>query len=56
MLGIGLRTDTLKAKSDATQRAEIDAALARLIGADGMGSLFKVLALTSPNAPQPAGL
>jgi len=56
MLGIGLRTDTLKAKSDAAQRAEIDAALARLIGADGMGSLFKVLALTSPNAPQPAGL
>jgi NADH dehydrogenase [ubiquinone] 1 alpha subcomplex assembly factor 7 len=46
----------LKAKSDAAQCAEIDAALERLIGADGMGSLFKVLALTSPDSPQPAGL
>ena len=55
-LGIGLRTETLKAKSDAAQCAEIDAALERLIGADGMGSLFKVLALTSPDSPQPAGL
>ena len=55
-LGIGLRTETLKAKSDAKACAEIDAALERLIGAEGMGSLFKVLALTSPNAPQPAGL
>jgi NADH dehydrogenase [ubiquinone] 1 alpha subcomplex assembly factor 7 len=55
-LGIGLRTETLKAKSDPTVCAEIDAALERLIGADGMGSLFKVLALTSPNAPRPAGL
>jgi NADH dehydrogenase [ubiquinone] 1 alpha subcomplex assembly factor 7 len=56
MLGIGLRTETLKAKSDAAQCAEIDAALERLIGAEGMGSLFKVLALTSPDTPQPAGL
>jgi NADH dehydrogenase [ubiquinone] 1 alpha subcomplex assembly factor 7 len=55
-LGIGLRTQTLKAKSDAAVCAEIDAALERLIGAEGMGSLFKVLALSSPNAPQPAGL
>jgi NADH dehydrogenase [ubiquinone] 1 alpha subcomplex assembly factor 7 len=55
-LGIDLRTETLKAKSDAAQCAEIDAALERLIGADGMGSLFKVLALTSPHSPQPAGL
>ena len=56
LLGIGLRTETLKKKSDAAQRDAIDAALERLIGADGMGSLFKVLALTSPNGPQPAGL
>jgi NADH dehydrogenase [ubiquinone] 1 alpha subcomplex assembly factor 7 len=55
-LGIGLRAETLKAKSDASQRAEIDAALERLIGAEGMGSLFKVLALTAPGMPQPAGL
>jgi NADH dehydrogenase [ubiquinone] 1 alpha subcomplex assembly factor 7 len=55
-LGIGLRTQMLKAKSDAAQCAAIDAALERLIGADGMGSLFKVLAITAPDAPQPAGL
>jgi NADH dehydrogenase [ubiquinone] 1 alpha subcomplex assembly factor 7 len=55
-LGIALRAETLKAKSDAAHRAEIDAALQRLIGDAGMGSLFKVLALTAPNAPQPAGL
>ncbi len=56
LLGIGLRAETLKAKSDAAQCAEIDAALERLIGAQGMGSLFKVLALTAPTTPQPAGL
>jgi len=58
-----LGTDTMQAELDASnatrvsrELAEIDAALERLIGADGMGSLFKVLALTSPDAPQPAGL
>jgi NADH dehydrogenase [ubiquinone] 1 alpha subcomplex assembly factor 7 len=55
-LGIGLRSETLKAKSDAKVCAEIDAALERLIGAEGMGSLFKVLALASPDTPEPAGL
>ncbi len=55
-LGIGLRAETLRAKSDASQRAEIDAAFERLIGVEGMGSLFKVLALTAPSAPKPAGL
>jgi NADH dehydrogenase [ubiquinone] 1 alpha subcomplex assembly factor 7 len=54
-LGIGLRAETLKAKSDAGTRAEIDSACERLIGAAGMGSLFKVLALTAPDAPRPAG-
>jgi NADH dehydrogenase [ubiquinone] 1 alpha subcomplex assembly factor 7 len=54
-LGIDLRAEALKAKSDAATRAEIDAARTRLIGAAGMGSLFKVLALASPDAPQPAG-
>jgi NADH dehydrogenase [ubiquinone] 1 alpha subcomplex assembly factor 7 len=55
-LGIELRAETLKAKADAATRAEIDAARTRLIGAAGMGSLFKVLALASPDAPRPAGL
>jgi len=56
VLGIALRAETLKAKADAATSAEIDAALQRLIGAEGMGSLFKVLALATPNLPQPAGL
>jgi SAM-dependent MidA family methyltransferase len=30
--------------------------LERLIGDQGMGSLFKVLALAAPATPQPAGL
>jgi NADH dehydrogenase [ubiquinone] 1 alpha subcomplex assembly factor 7 len=55
-LGIELRAETLKAKADAPERANIDAALERLIGAEGMGSLFKVLAITAPGMPQPAGL
>ena len=55
-VGIGLRAETLKAKCDAKESAEIDAALERLIGVQGMGSLFKVLALTAPGMPQPAGL
>ena len=55
-LGIGLRAETLKAKGGASQRADIDAALERLIGAEGMGSLFKVLAIAAPGMPQPAGL
>ncbi len=55
-LGIVLRAETLKAKGDDALRGEIDAALDRLIGALGMGSLFKVLALTAPGTPQPAGL
>jgi NADH dehydrogenase [ubiquinone] 1 alpha subcomplex assembly factor 7 len=54
-LGIELRAATLKAKADAVTRAEVDSALRRLISADGMGSLFKVLALTAPDVPQPAG-
>jgi NADH dehydrogenase [ubiquinone] 1 alpha subcomplex assembly factor 7 len=55
-LGIDLRAETLKTKGDAKTRAEIDAARERLIGTEGMGSLFKVLALASPDAPRPAGL
>lgn len=55
-LGIELRAETLRAKADARLHAEIDAALERLIGAAGMGSLFKVMALTAPDSPQPAGL
>ncbi len=55
-LGIALRADALKANQDAATRAEIDAALQRLIGDQGMGSLFKVMAIASPDSPHPAGL
>jgi NADH dehydrogenase [ubiquinone] 1 alpha subcomplex assembly factor 7 len=55
-LGIKVRADALKANQDAATRAEIDAGLQRLIGDGGMGSLFKVMAIASPNAPHPAGL
>ena len=56
-LGIDHRAAALKAAADARQRADIDAALARLTGmGDGqMGSLFKVLALQSPALPPPPG-
>jgi NADH dehydrogenase [ubiquinone] 1 alpha subcomplex assembly factor 7 len=55
-LGIALRADTLRANQDAATRAEIAAALQRLIGDPGMGSLFKVMAIASPDSPRPAGL
>ena len=55
-LGIELRAETLKQKGDASVRVEIEAALDRLIGAEGMGSLFKVMAITHPDSPIPAGL
>jgi NADH dehydrogenase [ubiquinone] 1 alpha subcomplex assembly factor 7 len=55
-LGIELRADALKADQDAATASEIDAALQRLIGDKGMGSLFKVMAIASPDSPHPAGL
>jgi NADH dehydrogenase [ubiquinone] 1 alpha subcomplex assembly factor 7 len=56
VLGIELRAEALKANQDAATCAEIDAGLQRLIGDKGMGSLFKVMAIVSPNSPHPAGL
>jgi len=56
-LGIGHRAETLKAQADARQRADVDAAFARLTGTGDkqMGALFKVLALQSPVLPPPPG-
>lgn len=52
-LGIEARAATL---ASAPGRAgEVAAALHRLIGPQEMGSLFKVMALTSPEAPAPPG-
>jgi SAM-dependent MidA family methyltransferase len=46
-IGIGARAEALKARATPTQRADIEAAVARLSdrSAKGMGSLFKVLAV-----------
>ena len=54
-LGIAERAAALVAR--APERAiEIDAARLRLTGDDAMGGLFKVVALTSPDWPAPAGM
>ena len=49
-LGIGLRAEALKRKASLPQAADIDAALLRLTqkGPDGMGELFKVMAIADP--------
>jgi len=54
-VGIEVRAERLRAGADADGRAAIDAALRRLTGTDAMGRLFKVLAITSPGLPVPAG-
>jgi NADH dehydrogenase [ubiquinone] 1 alpha subcomplex assembly factor 7 len=55
-LGIEARATALKAGATATQAADVDSALGRLVGAEGMGSLFQVMAIAHPDLPQPAGL
>jgi NADH dehydrogenase [ubiquinone] 1 alpha subcomplex assembly factor 7 len=49
-LGVEARAAALRAKATAAQAADIDAALARLIGSDGaaMGELFKAVAFADP--------
>jgi SAM-dependent MidA family methyltransferase len=42
-MGIMLRAEILKQKASAKDRADIDAALQRLVSPDHMGNLFKVL-------------
>jgi len=54
-LGIVQRADTLKARASAEQRQTIDAALQRLIGADQMGTLFRVLAVGDDRSAAPSG-
>ena len=50
-LGIEARAEMLR-KAGAS---DVDASLRRLLDAEEMGNLFKVLALTAPTAPTPAG-
>ncbi len=54
-LGLEDRARTLLATADAARREEIAGARHRLVHPDEMGLLFKVLALTSPDLPPPAG-
>jgi NADH dehydrogenase [ubiquinone] 1 alpha subcomplex assembly factor 7 len=54
-LGIAARAAALKRGATAAQAEAIDAALARLIGPDQMGSLFRVLAVGDNATSAPAG-
>lgn len=54
-LGIAARAERLSRNATAPQKHDIEAALARLTGAQEMGSLFKVLGITPPGADAPAG-
>ena len=54
-LGIAERAKALKAQASGAQRAAIDAALARLIAPDQMGTLFRVLAVGDDRSAAPAG-
>ncbi|MCL6729998.1 SAM-dependent methyltransferase [Sphingomonas sp. SE220] len=53
-LGIGARAASL-VDANPERAAELAAAVQRLTGKNGMGELFKVLAIHCPDWPQPAG-
>ncbi len=52
-LGIAARAATLLASASKEQAADIGSARHRLVDADAMGRLFKVIALTHPDSPAP---
>jgi NADH dehydrogenase [ubiquinone] 1 alpha subcomplex assembly factor 7 len=54
-LGIGARAVALRRRATAEQALALDTALERLTGADAMGHLFRVLAVTARAAPAPPG-
>ena len=54
-LGIQQRAQVLKRTANPKQAADIDSALDRLVGGEGMGTLFKALALSTPGFGPPAG-
>lgn len=54
-LGIEARADALLRRATPEQAAAIRSGCDRLIAADGMGTLFKALAVTHPAFPPPAG-
>ncbi len=54
-LGIVTRLAALLRHAEPAQAAALESGCARLVGDDAMGRLFKVLALTAPGSPAPAG-
>jgi NADH dehydrogenase [ubiquinone] 1 alpha subcomplex assembly factor 7 len=54
-LGAEQRLAALSARATPVQQRALQAGVVRLIAPDQMGTLFKVLALTSPGLPAPAG-
>ena len=54
-LGIEARAEQLRANAAPVDAAKIAAALVRLTAPTQMGTLFKVMAMTAPGWPQPAG-
>ncbi|PWC43898.1 SAM-dependent methyltransferase [Azospirillum sp. TSO22-1] len=54
-LGIQQRAQVLKRSATPKQAADIDSALDRLVNGEGMGTLFKALALASKGFGPPAG-
>jgi NADH dehydrogenase [ubiquinone] 1 alpha subcomplex assembly factor 7 len=54
-LGAEARLATLSLRATPAQRSGLESGLRRLMDPGEMGDLFKVVALTSPGLPQPAG-
>ncbi|MBM3507207.1 MAG: class I SAM-dependent methyltransferase [Alphaproteobacteria bacterium] len=54
-LGIQVRAEALARRATPAQKADIESALRRLTGAEGMGSLFQVLVIASPALTELAG-
>jgi NADH dehydrogenase [ubiquinone] 1 alpha subcomplex assembly factor 7 len=54
-LGAEQRLATLSQHAEPARRRALEAGLRRLIDPEEMGTLFKVLAMTSPDLPAPAG-
>jgi len=54
-IGIEIRSDQLKNLASTRQKSEVLTGLNRLIGADEMGNLFKVMAITHPSQMSPEG-
>ncbi|MBT4770518.1 MAG: class I SAM-dependent methyltransferase [Rhodospirillaceae bacterium] len=54
-LGIHQRLETLECTATPEQKKNLSEGAQRLIGGEGMGNLFKVLAITASGGPAPAG-